>query len=379
MGTQQKLAIQVTASVALLYAATWPFIGSDLRVFNFPWLMHIRLLGPVAAFGVPFSNYTPPYLYLLSAASVLPLSNLAVVKLLSFLGTAWLAISVRQLLISLECEKHDEAALLTFLLPSVLINGPLLGQCDAFWAACCLLAVAASIEKRIYVMAVWAGLGFVFKAQAAFIAPFAFAAVVHERKWWALAIPPAIYAAAIAPAAVVGWPLYDLLTVYHRQFAYKWLSNAPNLWAVPALFNQRPSFLFGIGYAIALVAAATYVAICSRMRPRLETALLAAILIPFLLPKMHERYFFLADVLAFCLAYTRRDRVGVVLFLMIQSGSLLSLISYLLGVPVLNAIGFLPMTAGLVMAAKVSSAQPRQHREDRLEVPPAIRRCSEDS
>jgi Gpi18-like mannosyltransferase len=363
MGAQRKLAIQVTASVVLLYAATWPFIGSDLRVFNFPWLTHIRQLGPISAFAVPFSNYTPPYLYLLAAASVLPLPNLTVVKLLSVLGTACLAISVRRLLISLECEKHDEAALLTFLLPSVLVNGPLLGQCDAFWVACCLLAVAASIEKRIYVMAMWAGLGFAFKAQAAFIAPFAFAAVLHERKWWTLAIPPVVYAVAILPASLIGWPLYDLLTVYHRQFAYPWLSNAPNLWATPALFSQRPRFLFGIGYAIATVATGVYVAICSRMRPRLETALLSAILIPFLLPKMHERYFFLADVLAFCLAYARRDRAGVTVFLTVQAGSLLSLISYLVGVPVLNAIGLLPMGTGLAMTLKLVAQEMRLSRE----------------
>src|SRR5687768_8484759 len=101
-----RLFIQVGVSVALLYTALGLFAGPDLRDFLFPWLAHIRETGPIAAFATPFSNYTPPYLYLLSTVSLLGLSPLATIKLLSCLVTLWLAFAVRRLLIAVGSERY---------------------------------------------------------------------------------------------------------------------------------------------------------------------------------------------------------------------------------------------------------------------------------
>src|SRR4051794_30818258 len=177
---------QISICVVLSYSALSLFVGPDLKDFLFPWLSHIREAGPVGAFSVPFSNYTPPYLYLLAASSLLGLPPLATIKLLSVLGTLWLALAVRHLLSTLRSERANEAAALSLLIPSVSLNGPLLGQCDAMWVGCCLFAVASAIEKRTYRMAAWAGLAFAFKAQAVFVAPFALAIVLRERRWVAL-------------------------------------------------------------------------------------------------------------------------------------------------------------------------------------------------
>src|SRR5437588_169672 len=54
-----------------LYVILWPAVTGDMRHFLLPWLGHILERGPVGAFSVPFSNYTPPYLYLLALVSPL--------------------------------------------------------------------------------------------------------------------------------------------------------------------------------------------------------------------------------------------------------------------------------------------------------------------
>ncbi len=347
-----RLLIQVGVSVVVLYAALGLFAGPDLDHFLFPWLAHIRQAGPIAAFSAPYSNYTPAYLYLLTSVSVLGLSPLVTVKLLSVLGTLWLALTVRQLLIALGSERHDEAALLSLLLPTVILNGPFLGQCDAIWVGCCLIAVAAAVEKRILAMAAWAGLGFAFKAQALFLAPFALALVIRERKWAALLIPPLAYLLAVGPAWMAGWPLDNLLTIYTRQVGYThWLSTAPNLWALPAIFYPTgTALLTGLAYTLAVVAAALFVWRFPR-RSLLAAALFSAILVPWLLPKMHERYFLLADLLSFCLAYV--DRRGIPIFLTVQAGSLLSLFAYGTTFDALNVAGSVSMTAGLVLTGRL--------------------------
>ena len=51
--------------------------------------------------------------------------------------------------------------------------------------------------------------------------------------------------------------------------------------------------------------------------------------VPFLLPKMHERFFFLADVLSFSIAWACRDRFSVGIAILVQGSSFLALYSYL--------------------------------------------------
>ena len=344
--------MQVGVSVGLLYTALGLFAGPDLRDFLFPWLAHIRETGPIAAFATPFSNYAPPYLYLLSAASLLGLSPLVTIKLLSCLATLWLAFAVRRLLIALGSERHDEAAAISLLLPTAFLNGPFLGQSDALWVAPCLLAVAAAVDKRSYAMAAWAGLAFAIKAQALFLAPFALAVVIRERKWAAVLIPPAVYLLAVVPAWLAGWPLADLLTIYVQQYNYPhWFSTAPNLWALPAIFYPMGTdLLLLIAKAAAVIGVAAFVWRFPH-RSLLAAALFSAILVPWLLPKMHERYFLLADLLSFCLAYV--DRRGIPIFLAVQAGSLLSLLAYGTAFDALNVAGSIAMTAALLLTGRI--------------------------
>jgi len=71
-----------------------------MDVFLLPWFDHIIDRGRVAVFSHPFSNYTPPYLYLLSAATLLSglLPKVTIIKLLAVVGNGVLALSVRRLL-----------------------------------------------------------------------------------------------------------------------------------------------------------------------------------------------------------------------------------------------------------------------------------------
>jgi Gpi18-like mannosyltransferase len=344
---QRRFLIQIGISILLIYGISWNFTGPDLEDFLYPWLAHIRAEGPVHAFATPFSNYTPPYLYLLSLFSLFGLSSLATIKSLSIVICLWLPVAVHRLMQIVRPEKALEAAAISLLLPTVMINGPLLGQCDVLWVAPCLLTVAAALEKRTYAMAAWAGVSFAFKAQAIFIAPFALSVVLSERKWAALFFPPLVHLAAIAPAWLAGWPISDLLTIYVHQYQYlEWLSTAPNLWAPSRIAFARhhePHVLFVLGYAATAVVATAY--IWRRPRPLLPAALLCAILIPWFMPKMHERYFLLADILALVLAYATPR--GALIFLCVLLGSVMSLVTYGTSIPAFNVLGSVFMTVAL--------------------------------
>lgn len=327
----------VWASLGLgvaVYLLLWPVRAPDVNEFLIPWMEHIRAAGPVQAFATPFSNYTPPYLYLLAIVSPLvPLLTIpGTVKLLSVIGTLWLACSAWRLLRAAGATDSLRAAALVVILPTTVANAALFSQCDALWAAPCLLAVAAAIERRPAAMLVWCGIAFAFKLQAMFLAPFAVAVLISQRAPWRLwLIPPAIYIVAMLPAWIIGWPAMDLATIYLRQAEhFDALSMAaPNIWQfIQGVTRTRMLGLQPLALALAALASLAYLLRFARsgaMPDMVAAALLSALLLPGLLPRMHERYFFLADLLAFVLALLWRNRQGWLIFAAVQAGSVLAI------------------------------------------------------
>ena len=155
-----------------------------------------------------------------------------------------------------------------------------------------LLGIAFSFKlQTVFVLPLWGGLWLLRRVR------------FRELLWF-----PAAYAATCVPALLLGKPLGDILGVYFGQAAeysgYLNL-NAPNMYAlIPhgAEVNTALAARLGILAAFALAAAVLAALLVFRRqaddRALLAAAVVLAIGVPFLLPHMHERYFFLADVLA---------------------------------------------------------------------------------
>lgn len=340
----------VALLIAFVCAMLWPATTGDMRNFLIPWLDTILDRGPIEAFTRPFSNYTPPYLYLLAAvsplASILP--KMSVIKLLSLLGMVALGIAAHGLLRAAGDRRSTEGAFWLLLLPTIVINAAALGQADAFWTAACVMAVACAIERRALAMLIWFGLAVSFKAQAIFLAPFIGQRLLQQKitplRW---PVPLLMYFLAMAPAALAGWPISDLLTVYLRQAQWNptFIGNAANPWSLVQYVAPQVGLAWlWIGDAAA-VAAAVLLIVGFRRRAEtdaqwlLNLALLSALVIPFLLPKMHERFFFLGDVLSFLLAWMTRDRRLIAVAVLVQCGLLAALAGLVLEEPLLPVAG----------------------------------------
>jgi Gpi18-like mannosyltransferase len=329
--------LAVIASVALyLYTLCWTTLPPDLVQFVIPWYGHIVESGPVAAFAEPFSNYTPPYLYLLAAASLANgwAAPLTIIKLLSVACTAFLAFAVASLVKALGGEPRRAA--FTFVVPTIALNAALLGQCDALWTGACLFAVAAMIRAETLKALVWCGVAFAFKAQAAFVAPFIIGGLIGRRApLWQWPVPAIVYAALMLPAWLMGWPASDLAMIYLRQSEwFDFPGNLANPWIWAAEFAPHSAQAFYVlGYAAAAAASVGIgaLAAASIRKPRtlLLLALLSAFALPFLLPKMHERYYFLADALALALVLVEPTRRNLALAATVQLVSLSAIVGYI--------------------------------------------------
>lgn len=327
-----------------------------IDVFNdyIPWFNHIVDTGPIAAFARPFGAYNPPYLYLLALATPLKglISDAYIIKVIAMLGNLAGAAAMWHLLKTLKIDDARRLALCLLVLPSLMMNAAMLGQSDAMYVAPSLMALSAAIERRHRSMLGWCGLAIGIKLQAVLIGPFILVLLITRRvplrDWlWT----PAIYSLTLLPAWLAGWPAYDLLTIYAGQADtfHEIALNSPNIWMVARVLGAHSDDITGLALVAAIGAMAAYlarfIATSRHFTPAMlvRLALLAPLITAGLLPRMHERYFLLADVLAVVLAIISTDRNDWKIAVYVQIGSVLALFAYGSGNPWLAALGAVPM------------------------------------
>ncbi len=294
----------------------------DYQDFLSKWVEHFRQHGGFAAIKDPVGHDNVPYLYLLALLSHLPFPDLYGIKLFSILFDFLLAWGAFRLVRCLTPEKQPPlwafSALL--LLPPVILNGSCWGQCDSVWAALCVLALARALEDRPWPSLILLGLAFSFKLQAIFILPLWLplwvSGKVKFRHLWAF---PAAFFAAISPALLLGKPLKDILRVYIGQTtdSIGWGTlnyNSPSVFTLAPYGTEYPPYASKVAIALAFLFMAAVLALLLWRRDRVTNTawvLAGAALslgIPFFLPYMHERYFFLGGVLLAALACAQPRR-----------------------------------------------------------------------
>jgi Gpi18-like mannosyltransferase len=346
-------------------ALFWSVHPPDMGIYLEPWFAHIVRFGPIGAFARPFSNYEPAYLYLLGLGSLAHgmLPTITIIKLISVAGTFFLMTALAALLSSGGISWRG--ALFLLILPSVAINDSLLGQCDAFWAGSCIFGLAAIIRGKTARAMCWCGLAIGFKAQAAFIAPVMIGVMAARRApWWQWLIPGAVFLGTLAPAWLAGWPAMKLLTVYVGQANFDQIpARLANPWIVGTIFAKDASrSFFVVGYFAAGYAAVvlTFLAARAARDPKM-LVLLAAIsgtALPFLLPKMLERYYFLGDVMTLALALTVTAREASLAVRSVQLASILSQLTYLYVIdpPFLSLLGAICAAVGLLAMCRLTAS-----------------------
>jgi Gpi18-like mannosyltransferase len=303
--------IAVTALAFALRLKFLPFESGDYIQFLHNWFTELRDGGGLAAIGKNLGDYMPPYFYLLALLTYIPLRDLALIKMLSFAGDIILASYAMRLVRRKYKEFWGEIAYAVVLfLPSVFLNSAAWGQCDSIYTAALLASVLYLMEVRDWACVTAFSVAFVFKLQSVFLAPFLLLMLMKGRiRWRCLLAFPAVYLCAILPAAVMGRSLTDLLTVYFRQATqYSMISMyLPNL---SVWYPEDTPFPVGIMIAL-LAVLATLAAVLwfSQLEfdmtdgMTVSLALLSVLFVPYILPYMHERYYYPADILSVVFAF----------------------------------------------------------------------------
>lgn len=308
-------AIALVAAAFVLRGLVFSYETLDYQDFLTKWVAYYRDNGGFLALRESVGNYNIPYLYFLALFSYLDIKDLYLIKLLSVffdVVLAWAALRLAARFTDSPARRLS-CFIAVLYLPTVFLNGSVWGQCDSTYAALALLGVCLALEDRPVLSMVCAALSFGFKLQAVFILPvYAVLWMYGKFNWKHFLVFPLTYVLLVLPAVLLGRPFLDTLTLYLRQTGSIGDALNYNSSSIFAFFRNISDAALasklGVIAAFALMGLILAAAWLNRARLSdravLGAALLFAIGIPFLLPHMHERYFFVADILAVVLAFS---------------------------------------------------------------------------
>lgn len=291
-----------------------PIESLDMKTYLIPWYDYIASHGIWTSLGDEFSNYTPSYLYLLALATLSNglISKITAIKLISILFDIFNIYLIYHI-VKFKT-KNDDLSLLSaalfFCLPTIVLNGSAWGQADPIFASFILISMLYLLRSSPLPSIISFGIAIAFKAQAVFFAPFLLLLTMKKRvplSYYLLL--PIIYLIMMMPALLAGRSLSSVLSVYLGQMdTFRSLSmKAPNLYLFMSDELYTPLMYIGIitTIVITLLWAIGYAIKIKELNSEimLICATVSVSMIPFLLPKMHERYFYLMDIFTFLLAF----------------------------------------------------------------------------
>ncbi|GAA3576215.1 hypothetical protein GCM10022197_36790 [Microlunatus spumicola] len=380
--------------------------SGDYRAFLLPWYEHLAQAGGFAGLGDTFSNYNTPYLVLLAVLTHLPVDPLVGVKAVSIAFDVLLAGFAYGIVREVRPTTRWLPVVAfgaTLCLPTVVLNSAWWAQCDSIYASLCLGSLYLLLRRQTALACVLFGLAFAFKLQALFFLPALVVLVlVNRQRLRGLVLVPVTFLAALVPAWLAGRSMVSQLLVYPEQVAnpsgagagggtartaggfggggrgggfgggtpgagpgggggggggtastHSFTSNAPTWYSwLPADASTTWKWVgLGVAVAVALAFAVWLLARRRRLAPG-EMLLVAATLslaVPLLLPEMHERYFYLGEVLAVVAVLV--DRRFLVVAALMQVATLSTYWSYLRDATVLD----LETASVLALAAAVAA------------------------
>jgi Gpi18-like mannosyltransferase len=348
-------------------------ITSDLDFYVLRWYAKFRQLGIGVGLGKDFYNYSPPYVYLLALATLTSgfVRAVTAVKLISTAFDVYAACVVYKIVRLRFQDGYTPhlAAALFFCAPTIVANAAVWGQADSTYTAFLLTCLYFLMLGRPQPAVLFFSIAFAFKPQAIFLAPLLLILFLWKKiPWYSFLLIPAVYLIAALPAVALGRTWLEVLSIYlSRPQSGKALThNAASLYVfVP---REALEFLLGPGVLLGATIVLVWV-ICSRLfvrrldRPAiLLLALISAALTPFVLPNMHDRYFYPADAISIPLAFTLPELWFIPILFQLVSG--LSYSVYLLSAPIdrlqMAAVINLFTVAALILKQVSWRAGPKQ-------------------
>jgi Gpi18-like mannosyltransferase len=315
------------------------YLSSDYITFIETWISHLAANNHLFGIYSISSNYTPFYLFILGLISYLPESLWLIgVKLTSCLFDFFLAVTCGKI-VFLITDKRERALVAysaILLCPTVFMNSSIWAQCDSIYVCLMFLSLLLFIKRKNKPALFIYGIALSIKLQAIFMFPFIFVLYLYNR-FKIRNICFLILGFISSP--IIGFP-FGAPKQFIKAFSWQLIDYSGFLTStssIYALFHIRDEFIplitnvgivFTMGFVICFVLyvlynrsgyvqCKEYSDISSEGTRFVILFFFFTLVIPFLLPKMHVRYFFAAEVasIIFAVLFPRRWWITLIIIL----------------------------------------------------------------
>lgn len=337
-----------------------PIESADYFGFLEDWMQTIRQNGGYRSLGMQISNYTSPYMYLMTLISYISTNDLYALKLISVFFDYMGAIAVFLILYHMTANLRKSilgmAAIL--LAPTVFLDSAYWCQCDMIYSSFLLFSFYFFLKDNSKKSMIFFAISFTFKLQSLFLMPFFLIMWLKRRtiQLRHLLFIPVIYAVSAVPAWMLGRSFKELMLIYFNQSStYPWGTlEYPNIYALigeamPDMRHAAEVSGAGTFMTIILLGCLAYYLYTKNIKLTNELmvtlALFTVAVIVYTLPHMHDRYGFLIDLFAVIYGVNNSRKLPVTCgFILV---SIISFMPYLIAVHIVPiqyvAIGLLAL------------------------------------
>ncbi|MDE6314630.1 MAG: hypothetical protein K2M46_13625 [Lachnospiraceae bacterium] len=286
------------------------YAGADYNIYICPWMEKIHEVGIWKSFGMEVGNYPPLYMYMYALLTVFPCSYLTSVKVMSCLFDYILAATCGFLVY--ESGRNKKQGMLMYgvilLLPTVAVDSGLWAQADSIYAAFLILSLLFLVKDQPVLSFWFYGISFALKLQSLFLLPLYLVLWTKKKnmKLWHFLLIPLTYVISIIPSWMAGRSLKELLSIYFNHYGeYTDIlsMNRPNAYVL-TVNDMLQEYIgsAGVWFTLGLLLCVMFYLVGKNTEIgadyMIHAGLLLMMIVTFFLPYMHERYGYVADLLA---------------------------------------------------------------------------------
>ena len=342
--------------------------SGDYNPFLRPWYDAFVANGYNAAgYAASNNNYPPFYMTFIGFLSLFKLNStvgdpaivptyLYALKIFDFIFEFIAAAFAYKIVRKLTNGKFAPAiAYAVFLfLPTVFANSALWDQCDIIYGCFIMISLYYFIAHKPGWAMVFFGLAFANKLQAVFFLPVILVFFLkRDLRFRYFFYIPIVYFLTMIPSLICGIPFATMALVYIRQAGFysalnmsiaNFSSFFANIGVSVEVGTQAAAiFAFLIVFAVtmAFALAFTFYKLNKRIlwdsKNIIKISYLFALIVPYFLPAMHDRYYFIADIFALLYVFTNPNKFYIAVVTTFVS--LIGYIHWLTGINLITPVG----------------------------------------
>ena len=286
-----------------------PVECNDHKLYLSDWWINIINNGKIDSIGMQIGNYMPSYMLFFTLATYITENSLVAIKCISIFFDIMLAIVTYFICKKIEVKNPLLISSIVFSLPGVILNSSFLGQCDAIYTCFCLIFMLMILKNKPKLACLFYGIALSFKLQAIFIAPiFLYLLVSKKIKIMDLIFAIVGFVLLCIPSMLMGKSILDIINIYIGQTSFKEVFSAscPNIYSLFSLNYTHINKIFSWTISILVILLTTFFVLMKKKEDKyvnytdsefVMKCTFLAVIVPFLLPQMMDRYFYLANIL----------------------------------------------------------------------------------